>query len=536
MGRSPNFLVSEQVEQDSRAARSPRTRSRSRPQRRHLLHRSYDKQITVLVVVLFTAGLASLTAAYYFYVTTFGRSTTIGSLNVISLSNAADAIYTQANLPTVSSENPSASASENFLAYLPHSGFHNQRIALENALVLARVLNRTLLLPPVRLGVPLSYAPFDELYRLSANGSKATLGYCQDIMASHADLPLECEEYSSYTHIPWEWLVNLTDIRLEQRLLEGWNFTDAWLEGELGVSADDIFYLKDTARNEYLFQDFFSLDPPARKFFQSVNIGALARRPERLIQLGTLFGSSRLYLRSAANYDLRKHVREQMAFTNPQLSRAADAIRDALGGSYLGVHLRIGDGHFEWNAPENIRLAWWKLLHLALGFSDEEILALEQQLFPEDVEPEPPSIKADIPALRTPHPPLPTFPVDATPSSRLSCRARLHSSPQLKRLNAPVFISTDAESTAFNPLLFRFTRSFPCSFFLEDFPHVVSSLGELKSPVDGVPLGPFLTPFLDAMVVGQAWQFVGTEHSTFSTFVADVLWRRYHGFEIVQRG
>jgi len=34
-----------------------------------------------------------------------------------------------------------------FLSYLPHSGFHNQRIALENALVLARLLNRTLLVP-----------------------------------------------------------------------------------------------------------------------------------------------------------------------------------------------------------------------------------------------------------------------------------------------------------------------------------------------------------------------------------------------------
>ena len=54
--------------------------------------------------------------------------------------------------------------------------------------------------------------------------------------------------------------------------------------------------------------------------------------------------------------------------------------------------------------------------------------------------------------------------------------------------------------------------------------------------MDGVPLGRFLMPFLDAMVVGQAWQVVGTEQSTFSAFVTDVLWRRYHGFEIVQRG
>ncbi|KAH9895100.1 hypothetical protein C8Q73DRAFT_825633 [Cubamyces lactineus] len=530
--RSPNYLILDQVEQDSHS----RTRSRSKSRRKHPLQRAYDKQITVLVVVLITAGLGSLAAAYYFYVTAFSWSTRVISPNGASLSDAAGAFHAEHRDPASYLERPLLSASENFLAYLPHSGFHNQRIALENALVLARILGRTLLLPPIRLGTPLKYASFDTLYTMSANASKTTLLYCQDPTVYNPDLPSECEGYSNYTHISWGWLINLTDIRLEQHLLEGWNFTDAWLEDNLGITADDIFYLKDTARNEFSFQDFYSLDPPARKFSQSVNIGALARRPERLVQLGTLFGSSRLHFRSQANYDLRKHIRERMAFTNPQIVYAAGAIREALGGSYLGVHLRVGDGFFERSAPTNVRLTWWKLLHLVLGFSDGEILALEHQLFPEDSELGPPTIQADAPALRTPHPPLPPFPVDATPASRISCRTALHTSPLLVRLNAPVFIATDAGSPATNPLLSRFTRSFPCTFFLEDFPDLVSSLGELKSPVDGVPLGPFLMPFLDAMVVGQAWQFVGTEFSTFSAFVADVLWRTYHGFEIVQRG
>lgn len=35
-------------------------------------------------------------------------------------------------------------ADEKFLGYLPHSGFHNQRMALQNAMVLATYLNRTL--------------------------------------------------------------------------------------------------------------------------------------------------------------------------------------------------------------------------------------------------------------------------------------------------------------------------------------------------------------------------------------------------------
>ncbi|KAI0746086.1 hypothetical protein C8Q76DRAFT_706100 [Earliella scabrosa] len=420
---------------------------------------------------------------------------------------------------------------------LPHSGFHNQRIALENALALARILNRTLLMPPVRLGTPLSYVPFDELYETSAIHSKAGLEHCYETSTQHHD-PLECEEYMSYTYIPWDWLVDIAPIRQEQPLLDGWNFTDAWLLDVLNISfaSDDIFYLKEDTRNQYAFQDFVAVNTLSRKFSESVHISMLARRPERLIQLGTLFGSSRLHLRAESNYLLRKYIREHMAFTNPHLVRAASAVRDALGGTYLGVHLRIGDGVFEWGASENVRVAWWKLMHVVLGFTDDELLALEDELFPDEDALEAPVIPVDIPAMRSPHPPLPPFPATATPSTDLTCRGPLHMTAKLQTLNAPLFVATDAHNPSVNPLLWRFTRTFPCSFFLEDFPEHTRSLGTLRSKTDGVPLGRFLMPFLDAMVVGQAWQVVGTEQSTFSAFVTDVLWRRYHGFEIVQRG
>src|SRR3954467_8612567 len=44
---------------------------------------------------------------------------------------------------------PLPKESEKFMTYLPHSGLHNQRIALENAVYLAWVLNRTLIVPPL---------------------------------------------------------------------------------------------------------------------------------------------------------------------------------------------------------------------------------------------------------------------------------------------------------------------------------------------------------------------------------------------------
>jgi hypothetical protein len=48
----------------------------------------------------------------------------------------------------------SQDCSEKYLSYLPHSGFHNQRIAFEHALVISHILNRTLLIPPVLCNYP----------------------------------------------------------------------------------------------------------------------------------------------------------------------------------------------------------------------------------------------------------------------------------------------------------------------------------------------------------------------------------------------
>ncbi|TBU61567.1 hypothetical protein BD310DRAFT_920276 [Dichomitus squalens] len=514
--------------QERYVKRTRRSRSRSPGT---TLRRPYDKEIVILIIVLLVVSIASLYAAGVLFMVAWSRNSTRPRPGSSLLSKDHNLV-----LPPDSSAGSSGSLPR-YLSYLPHSGFHNQRIALENALVLAQLLNRTLLIPPIRLGAPLAYYPFDELYDMVANSTKAGLGHCSSKLQYDSNYPPECEDYQSYTHIPWDWLIDLSNISNWQPLLSGWNFTDAWLQDTLNLlAAEDIFRLKDDSRHQYAFQDFFSLDPPGRKFSESVHIAALLRRPERLIMLGTLFGSSRLHLRSEEHFLFRGRVREQMVFTNAHLVDVAGAIRTALGGSYLAVHLRIGDGSFEVNATNIVRRSWWKLLQVGLEFSDEEILELEEESFPDEDNSEPPIFAPDLPALRSPHPPLLPFPSNATPTSEFPCRGRLHSAPRLRRLNAPLYIATDATSPSLNPLLWRFLRTFPCSFFLEDFAEQTRPLDALRSEVDGVPLGSFLMPFVEAMVAGQAWQVIGTESSTFSAFVTDVLWRRYHGFQIVQRG
>ncbi|KAH9942521.1 uncharacterized protein BXZ73DRAFT_40857 [Epithele typhae] len=393
---------------------------------------------------------------------------------------------------------------------------------------------------------------------MSANSSKVGLDHCPRLLQDDLALSPECEGYSDYTYVPWGWLVDLSSIRTHQHLLEGWNFTDSWLHGVLGIPPEDTFYLKDANRNHYSFQDFLSRDPtPLRKYNESIHIAALARRPERLLVLGTLFGSSRLHLRAPAHYLLRKRIRAHMALANAPLALVAARIRGALDpagrGAYLAVHLRVGDGAFAWHAHENARAAWWRLLRGPLGDAfpdDDAVAALELALFPNEASGAPPALSPDVPALRAPVPPRPPFPWPApvrgqrmwgsgVPEDGPKCRGPLHTAPHLRALNAPLYVATDAREPTLAAPLWRFVRTFPCAFFLEDFAgdtRYTGALRGLRNPADGVALGPFLMPLLDAMVAGQAWAVVGTEGSTFSAYVTDVLWRTHHGYEIVQRG
>ncbi|KZP19681.1 hypothetical protein FIBSPDRAFT_862381, partial [Athelia psychrophila] len=212
-------------------------------------------------------------------------------------------------------------------------------------------------------------------------------------------------------------------------------------------------------------------------------------------------------------------------------------IRDALGGRgrYLGAHVRVGDAHFKANAAGNARVVWWRLVIEVLGVSEEVALELERHANANETSSSeseglpPPVLSPDRAALRTPHAPLPPLPRIFTP--HLPCRAALHTRRALLRLNAPLFLATDARHPLQDPALRLFLRTFPCTFFLSDFSALTAPLGG----GDGWERQ-FGLPFLDALVAARAWAVVGTAGSTFSRFVEDVLWRVEWGWEIVQRG
>jgi hypothetical protein len=476
--------------------------------------------MALLVVVLASATVTSFAAAYYLFTTRWDMK----AIKHIRYPQANEKIQVLniKNEATARIHDPH----ERFLSYLPHSGFHNQRIAFENALVLARLLNRTLLVPPVRLGnKPLRYVKYENLKRFVSLSDKQGLYHCPSAPVNIT--PTECTDYFDYTHVPWDWLVELAGVKENQPLLQRWDMTDDWIRDQLQITQDDTLLLQDNSPYDFRFID--TTEFSRSKYLETIYIPDLALSSKRLVQIGTLFGSSRLHLRTAENISIRKFVRQNMVFSNRYLTHAANAVADALGGSYIGVHVRLGDGRFKEDGESNVRLIWWKLVHQILQYDRDQTLALERRFeksISHDLHP-----PRDLPILRAPRPPMP----EGNPA-QFSCDRPRHLSARHQALNTPIFISTDISSPRSNPSISIFLETFPCVFFLSDFPSQQSKINKLQSNLDGVMLREFLQPFLDAMVVSRAHAVVGTDGSTFSRFVEDVLWTRHHGLDIVQKG
>lgn len=453
-------------------------------------------------------------------------------------------IFPDTNLITAQVGSPSKKAftwksGERYLAYLPHSGFHNQRIALENALTLARILNRTLLVPPVRLGNnPISYHNFDELRRFLILSGKGSLHHCSNV-ASHVSPPPECWDYFDYTHVSWDWLVDLSSIAAEQPLFYHETLKYPWLESP--PLDRDTLTVKDQTAYDFRYVDYTpGRDAPAHpRYLMAYPISTLAACRLPLIQLGSLFGSARLHLTDRGNMATRTAIREHMRFTNVQLRRASTAAANALGGqdAFLAAHVRVSNGPFNALREQTIRSIWYRLVGCALrrvnasaGITEihevENLLVPTNGVFPPSVQE--PLVDSVAPSVVRLGGVMPR-------SWQVRCTREAHQEVKLVPLNVPLFVATDVEDVL---VLAPLRAAFPCMILLRDLAEIaeVRMLDRLVSADDGVRLGSFLVPLLDAAIVARGWAVVGTEGSTFSTYVEELLWRWEHGHQIVERG
>ena len=93
------------------------------------------------------------------------------------------------------------------------------------------------------------------------------------------------------------------------------------------------------------------------KFHHVVNLEAPLPADKPLLIIGTTFGSHRLLLNKPESRRLQEQIRDGMLYSNPVLESVVSRIVSRIGGegSYIGIHLRVGDGYFEAKAQETVQ-------------------------------------------------------------------------------------------------------------------------------------------------------------------------------------
>lgn len=180
-------------------------------------------------------------------------------------------------------------------------------------------------------------------------------------------------------------------------------------------------------------------------------------------------------------------------------------------------------------------MLWWKLVHGILGLSIERALQLELESGVSGKSTWSRQFERYISPSNSPVHFRFEYDPSAGDADSKKCRGELYRDPDLERLNIPLFIATDSMDPNADEHLRLFRNTFPCLFFLGDFPQDVEPIASIRDPNSGMVIGDMLVPFLDAMVVARAARVVGTPHSTFSWYVQDVLWRVNHGLDIEER-
>lgn len=409
-----------------------------------------------------------------------------------------------ANLSTVQH------ASHAYVTYLPHSGFHNQRSAMENALQLAYMLNRTLVLPPVMLFTGTSIAPsfrktFEEHFQALGRLEKSN-GQCPQLRAS--DQP-KCREY---TIMPWNLLFNFTSLQSRYprlRIMFQTTINPPDVFKILQLKPADVFWLRHVRDRFQYYEDEFAANEHRHLYENRYDVPELAQdiREFSLIYFGSLFGIYRVITRSREMRDLRADIANHLALSNPDVITLGDAIVAELGGmaSFISLHLRVG------------RQAR-KTIHATKDDWDQFRKSASE------------TVQSAIYLLK--------YQIARSGSRAFDARRDLSSScPYV------IWLATDAlrskEDDRFKPLYGddMFTN---CINTLRQyvFTHQYREGSELslfqsvRNVYDGLALASFLYPLVDAYVASRGAEFIGTPSSAFSSYI-ERLWRLERG---VRRG
>lgn len=154
---------------------------------------------------------------------------------------------------------------EKYLTYLPYSRFSNQRSTLLNAALLAKYLNRTLIVPPMFLGNANGWSPAPGLYKVLANMTDSKFQEkCFDdedneivevpvLQEGQTEVPFGCYNFTSYVMLPWSWATDLNKLTFDEeqgglglKIIERSDMSLLALQKQLNINDDEMFLMQDT--------------------------------------------------------------------------------------------------------------------------------------------------------------------------------------------------------------------------------------------------------------------------------------------------
>ncbi|KAI1316592.1 hypothetical protein EDD11_009717 [Mortierella claussenii] len=467
---------------------------------------------------------------------------------------------------------------EKFLAYLPHSGFHNQLITLENALRLAAYLNRTLLLPPLYLSHKRQALLWKEppvLLQQWADRNRTDVDYCREIdptvwprktrkqkeamSEEERKMERECGFYHTWTSTPWTYFYDIPKILTGVmdavpgqgepiRVFSRPVMSLAWLEDHLNIQdpISEIYFFNDTSRYAYRIVDDSETDygikpeteqqreaqemelmtkeglTPSEvqyrtRYEHEILLTDLQKRPEKVIHFGSLFATDRVEARSEKHLALQSFISHGMDLWNQAILDATTLAEEQMEAWRIQTG-RASPGflgvHLRTEDGIFEKLSPRNLQRIVAWLG--EMVKRDRTRY----------LKGSNDGVKRATVQLGSTPVylqqnDAEPTFLERCMGSSSDSPM-------VFMATDIHQPRHAPLLYDFLKQYPCTVFLSDFDKSVALLERIRNPMDGVHMLPYMIALMDANLAAKGREFQGTERSTFTAYIMNHLWPEYH--------
>lgn len=411
---------------------------------------------------------------------------------------------------------------EKYISFLPHSGLHNQRIGLINAMILAKALDRTLILPDINIGT--------AVWWRSTPASEFRLGECSSIKQRSNSI---CKDFKKYVPVSVESIFDLSAIHAAGvRTIQRSSMSLSYFQDVLSASDQDVYRVDDNTRYSYRIYDSKDNQDDIRTFGYRIDMEDLRQRDEKVILFGSLHYTLRLALQDPYLMWLGQHLREETSIAHPIVVRQALSVIPLLGGpeNFVGVHLRQGDGFFKALQDETLNTLRATLEQTNLDQEQLELIKSQQEPLQFTNTPLSANDEQRIAILKE----IDNSSLDKT--ELLTQCIAWHSTDNHPRLRL-IYMATDTRQP--RTTLKALYDEFPCIFSLSDFPQVIESTLTMSPMLTGNQLvddemtlldakvAPLLFPMIDAEIASHGSSFIGTRKSTFSQYIN----HRYNRFQ-----